>query len=59
MDEFLARRLVATSIPIEEAEDNNPSWSSDTYPGKGEYSGCQYTWNQYVDWTDLVSDEVR
>ena len=57
--DFSLDGLWAASVPIEEADDNNPAWSSDTYPGKGEYSGCQYTWNQYVDWTDLVSDEIR
>ena len=51
--------LWTTSVPIEEAENNNAAWSSNTYPGKGEHSGRQYTWNQYVDWTDLISDEVR
>lgn len=56
--DFSLDGLWATSVPIKEGEDSNPAWSSDTYPGKGEYSGCQYTWNQYVDWTDLVSDEV-
>ena len=56
--DFSLDGLWTTSVPIEEGEDNNAGWSSNTYPGKGEYSGCQYTWNQDVDWTDLVSYKV-
>ena len=54
----LLEGLWATSVPVEEAEDNDSGWSSDTHPGKSEYSGCQYTWYKYVDWANLVSNEV-